>query len=261
MLKEKLSTHHGHWKESILAHNIVDIRHRPGIDNPVTDGLSRMWANKKHTSTDRSSWSVLPDWEASHGIQNDILVVQVSGDTAEPTAQTNIEERFGGDAFFEPVVRHLLGRDTGATISERRRAMHRSRGFFIEKDDLWRKSSKATDRVTCRRCIPRKEGFTFGLRTHRAIGHFKSVDSLKLHIHESTFWLGMDTNCRQVALECPECKHFGTAHHNALLHPIQCSRLFSSICGDYISLPKGFSGHSKAGLFVDVYSGFVWTTC
>lgn len=30
------------------------------------------------------------------------------------------------------------------------------------------------------------------------------------------------------------------------------------ICGDYLSLPSGYSGHSKAGLFVDVYSGFVW---
>lgn len=30
------------------------------------------------------------------------------------------------------------------------------------------------------------------------------------------------------------------------------------ICGDYLSLPSGFGGHSKVGLFVDVFSGFAW---
>jgi hypothetical protein len=40
LLKEKMSVHHSRWKESILAHNIIDIRHRPGIENPVVDGLS-----------------------------------------------------------------------------------------------------------------------------------------------------------------------------------------------------------------------------
>jgi hypothetical protein len=30
LLKERMSTHHSRWKESILARNIVDIRHRPG---------------------------------------------------------------------------------------------------------------------------------------------------------------------------------------------------------------------------------------
>lgn len=49
-------------------------------------------------------------------------------------------------------------------------------------------SIKPTDRVTRPRCIPRKEGFAFALKTHRTIGHFKSVDALKLHIHETKFW-------------------------------------------------------------------------
>ncbi|KZP09305.1 hypothetical protein FIBSPDRAFT_686059, partial [Athelia psychrophila] len=158
----------------------------------VADGLSRMWANKKHTSDDGSSWSVLPDWEAHSGIQNDILGIQTTEEQSEPQAKSKIEERFKDDVFFEPVVRHLLNLNVGATISERRRAAHRAWGFYIEKDDLWCMSTKATDRVTRRRCIPRKEGFTFALKTHRVVGHFKSVDSLKLHIHESMFWPGMD---------------------------------------------------------------------
>ena len=102
------------------------------------------------------------------------------------------------------------------------------------------------------------EGFDFAMKTHKKIGHFKTIDALKLHIHETTFWPGMDKDCREVVLECPECKHFGPAYHNALLHPIRRSRPFSLLCGDYLSLPKGRGGYNKVGLFVDVYSGFVW---
>lgn len=81
LLKEKLSTHHGRWKESILVHNIIDICHRLGVDNPVANRLSRMWLNQKRTATDGLSWSILPDWEARSGIRNDILLV----DTDSPT--------------------------------------------------------------------------------------------------------------------------------------------------------------------------------
>ena len=65
LLKDKLNTHHSRWMEYILSYNIIDIPHRQGIENPVTDGLSRMWRNRKRTQNDGSTWSVLPYWEAS----------------------------------------------------------------------------------------------------------------------------------------------------------------------------------------------------
>lgn len=187
LLKAKLSTHHGRWKELILAHNIVNIRHCLGVENPLADGLSRMWANRKCTDADGSSWSVLPDWEAQSGIKNNILSVQPTEDAPRPQASSDIKERFTKYVFFEPVVRHLLGQNAGTNISERCRAMHRAKCFFIEDGELWRMSTKPSDRVTCRRCIPRKEGFNFTLKMHHTIEHFKSVDSLKLHIYETTF--------------------------------------------------------------------------
>lgn len=258
LLKEKLSTHHSRWKETILAHNIIDIRHRPGIENPVVDGLSRMWQNRKRTDTDGSSWSVLPDWEVRSRICNDILAVETMSDMAPSLLELELENHFQGDVFFKPIVRHLLGRDAGASISERQQAMHRAQGFTIDKGQLWQLSTKPSDRVMRTRCTPRKDGFVFALDVHRKIGHFKSVDILKLHIHKTTFWPGMDTDCRQAVMECPECKHFGPAHHNALLQPIRHSRPFSLICGDYLSLQTGHGGYKQVGLYVDVYSGFVW---
>ena len=69
LLQEKMSMHHSHWKESILAHNIIAIRHQPGVENPVADGLSRIWDGKERTKEDGSSWSVLPNWEAMRGLR------------------------------------------------------------------------------------------------------------------------------------------------------------------------------------------------
>lgn len=176
------------------------------------------------------------------------------------TLPHELEDRFKDNVFFEPIVCHLLGHNTGANISDRRKAMHRAQGFIIERGKLWRLSSKVRDWVSRAECIPKSEGFALALTTHRTIGHFKSVDILKLHLHERYFWPGMDTDCRQVALECPECKHFGPSVHNALLQPIRRSRPFALVCGDYLSLPTGQGGFKQVGLYIDVYSGFIWAT-
>ena len=185
LLQEKMSLHHSRWKESILAHNIIDIRHRPGIENPVADGLSRMWQNRKRQPGDGSNWSVLPDWEAIRGIQNDILSVDVPPlPTNDNPQQYELADRFKGDTFFEPIIHHLLGGNAGSNILERRRAMHRAKGFTIERGKLWRHSTKATDRVCRTECIPRSEAFDLALSNHRSIGHFKSLGILKLHLHE-----------------------------------------------------------------------------
>ncbi|KZP05786.1 hypothetical protein FIBSPDRAFT_673023, partial [Athelia psychrophila] len=180
--------------ESILSHNITDIRHRPGIENPVADGLSRRWQSRKRTDDDGSSWSVLADWEANKSIVNDILSVTPIDRPETPPRDADLESKFRGDVFFEPIIRHLLGLDAGANIAERRRAMHRSQGFTIQDGKLWKAAAKTSDRVSRRQCIPRADGFEFALGVHRSIGHFRSVDSLKLHIHETTFWPGMDVD-------------------------------------------------------------------
>ena len=125
-----MNSHHSRWMESIFSHNIINIRHRPGIENPVADGLSRMWRNRKRTNADGSSWSVLPDWEATRGITNDILLVATPNEDTV-LSRHPLETQFLGDIFFTPIIRHLLGKSTGDSVSECRCAMHRAEGFTV----------------------------------------------------------------------------------------------------------------------------------
>jgi hypothetical protein len=41
LLSTTLNSTHARWHDAVLAHNIVDVRHRPGRLNVVADGLSR----------------------------------------------------------------------------------------------------------------------------------------------------------------------------------------------------------------------------
>jgi transposase InsO family protein len=254
LLQEKMSVHHSRWKESILAHNIIAIRHRPGIENPVADGLSRMWDGHKKTDVDGSDWSVLPNWEATKGIVNDILSISYVPPTLHP-----LEAQFAGDIFFEPIVKHLLGHDAGSTPSERRKATHRATDFTIVDDKLWKISSKASDRVTKTECIPTAQGFDYALDAHMKNGCFGS-EHVQLHLKDQYFWPGMLTDCKQALLECPKCKSFGAATRNSALQPIRRTQPFALVAGDYLSLPVGKGGFKTVGLYIDTYSGFVWGT-
>jgi transposase InsO family protein len=255
LLKDKLNRHHSRWMESILSHNIIDICHRPGIENPVADGLSRMWRNRQRTMLDGSSWSVLPDWEASKGMKNDIMLV-----TDSPGApKHHLEELFQGDIFFSPIVRHLLGKSTGDSVSECKRAMHRSEGFAIKNDKLWRISTKTSDRVARTECRPSTSGFQLALETHERNGHF-SADLVKLKLRDRFFWPGLDVDCRQACLECPHCKNFGPTTMTALLQPIRRVQPFQLVPGDYLSLPIGKGGFKTLGVFIDTCSNFIWVT-
>ena len=252
LLQEKMSVHHSRWKESILAHNIIAIRHRPGVENPVADGLSRMWDGRKRTEDDGSNWSVLPNWEATKGIVNDILSISYVPPNIHP-----LEKCFADDIFFEPIVKHLLGHDAGSTPAARRKATHQASGFTILDDKLWKVSSKANDRVAKTECIPATLGFSYALEAHMSNGCF-GPEHVQLHLRDHYFWPGMLTDCRRAILECPKCKSFGAATRNSALQPIRRTRPFALVAGDYLSLPVGKGGFKTVGLYIDTYSNFVW---
>lgn len=54
LISDKLNAVHARWRDGILAHQIVDVRHIPGKLNVVADGLSRMWEGQERVHGDGS---------------------------------------------------------------------------------------------------------------------------------------------------------------------------------------------------------------
>ena len=61
LLSNELNTTHTHWRDGVLAHQIVDVQHIPGRINLVRDGMSCKDKVSPHTEGDRSSWMVILD--------------------------------------------------------------------------------------------------------------------------------------------------------------------------------------------------------
>ena len=53
LMNDKLSATHARWRDGVLAHNIVNVRHIPGVTN-ITDGLSRQFENTPKLAGDGS---------------------------------------------------------------------------------------------------------------------------------------------------------------------------------------------------------------
>jgi len=102
----------------VLAHNIVDVRHVPGVTN-IADGLSRQHEGQPHTDMDGSNWTVSPDWEQREGLILGIYQVVVK-DTED------LLTRFEKEPLFRTIVEALEVINGEATIREKKRA-HRLR--------------------------------------------------------------------------------------------------------------------------------------
>jgi RNase H-like domain found in reverse transcriptase/Reverse transcriptase (RNA-dependent DNA polymerase) len=106
LLNSSLNAAHARWRESILAYNIVDIRHVPGKLNVVADGLSRKWEGTAPTPGDGSEWTVSENWEARTGLVNDIMHVAEANPTAE-----KLQAHFTNEPVFQEVIEAIFNLD------------------------------------------------------------------------------------------------------------------------------------------------------
>jgi hypothetical protein len=72
--KEHLPPAHARWKEAVLGHEIIEVRHRPGVSNPM-DGPTR-----EGMSAPPSTEAVDPGWETETGMINDLYMADRSED-------------------------------------------------------------------------------------------------------------------------------------------------------------------------------------
>ncbi|KAF8597425.1 hypothetical protein BDV93DRAFT_427328, partial [Ceratobasidium sp. AG-I] len=175
--------------ESVVARNIVAVRHRPGVENRVCDALSRVYETRPddNTAPGRDT-SVDPGWEAAKGLVNDVCHL-VNDDLT-----SRLLERFAGDLFFSDILLYLLF-DTGSSdasatpdeIRTMRRRSHRAEGFMVEEGKLWlvrRQHSRISGKVEC---VPASETKALALAVHSAGGHF-GRDMSVLALQQRFFW-------------------------------------------------------------------------
>ncbi|KIK11835.1 hypothetical protein PISMIDRAFT_121982, partial [Pisolithus microcarpus 441] len=125
LINDNISVVHTQWRDGILAHNIVAVRHIPGKLNVIADGLSQQWDMTDHMQDDGCQWSVNPDPKALSGLVNDVFTIDHI-------------ERFTNEPVFLEVIDAVLNINTTANPRDHSKARHRASQYVVEDGCLWR---------------------------------------------------------------------------------------------------------------------------
>ncbi|GAW03058.1 Retrovirus-related Pol polyprotein from transposon opus Includes: ame: Full=Protease [Lentinula edodes] len=161
LANDKLNAAHSRWRDGVLAHHIVDVRHIPGKLNVVADGLSRMWEGQDRVMGDGSEWTVSEDWEAVTGLVNDVFGVSIAEGMMEEGEVTNWEAlsgRFRGEPVFMEVIDALRVLESPADDKAKQRARHKAARYMVDGSRLWKVGGNGGIRERARvECITRRE--------------------------------------------------------------------------------------------------------
>ena len=251
LMNDKLSATHARWRDGVLAHNIIDVRHIPGITN-IADGLSRQFENTPKMAGDGSEWDVDSDWESRAG-----LVFGINYTTISPTIQS-LRDRFATTPLFRDVIDALEDIQSGLGLRERKRARHRAARYMIEEGKLWFIGGGTRTRAVARReCVTKEEAIELAKLEHEKGGHFHR-DLVKIALLDRIHTPCLDESIVKAITDCARCKNFGGTHLHALMQPITRRHPFELLVGDYLSMPQGKGGYHTVGLYLDTFSQHVW---
>ena len=251
LMNDKLSATHARWRDGVLAHNIIDVRHIPGITN-IADGLSRQFENTPKLVGDGSEWDVDSDWESRAG-----LVFGINYTTISPTIQS-LRDRFATTPLFRDIIDALEDIQSGLGLRERKRARHRAARYMIEEGKLWFIGGGTRTRAVARReCVTKEEAIELAKLEHEKGGHFHR-DLVKIALLDRIHTPCLDESILKAITDCARCKNFGGTHLHALMQPITRRHPFELLVGDYLSMPQGKGGYHTVGLYLDTFSQHVW---
>ena len=254
LLNDKLSATHAHWRDRILAHQIMDVRHVPGHLNIVADGLSRASEGTENETGDGSNWTVLEDWETNAGLTQDVFHVENSS----TPAVANLWEWFKNEPIFTEVIDAMLELDQGVNLRQRKPPRHRASEYMIEDRRLWRVASGHSTRARSRmECVTREEATQLAKLEHKSKGHWQQ-DSVKKSLLDRIWSPGLDASIIKGITDCGVCKNFGSTHLHSLLDPVTRRHPFKLLVGDCLSLSTGKGGYHTVGLYLDTYSQHVF---
>ena len=115
--------------DAVMAHNIVNVHHRPRCLNVVADGLSRKFVNVLNEEGDGHEWIVSEDWEARTRIANDIFTIQI---TQPELTYEALRMCFAKEKVFIKIINSLLELDHGESLLVQKRAKHKAKGYMID---------------------------------------------------------------------------------------------------------------------------------
>lgn len=215
MLNDKLNTNHTRWRDGILAHHIIDVRHVPGKINMVADGISWKWEGKPRELGDGSEWTVSKHWVANIGLENDILHVTTDN------ASSSLHEQFRNKPLFLGVINSILAiEDKSTTLCDRKCANYWASQYLIEEGKLWWLKGGTLVRGRARvECIMQGEAHVLALKQHMDNGHWRR-DSIKIMLMDKIWCPQLDTAILDAIKDCGHCKNFGSTHIHSLLEPI-----------------------------------------
>ena len=129
LMNDKLSATHARWRDSILAHNVIDVQHIPGVSN-IADGLSWQYKGTLRTGNDGSNWTVSPDWEEQAGLAFEVNHITIDSN------MTTLLEWFKNKPILKGVVEALVGIKSNVSLRKRKRAHHRAANYMVDEGKL-----------------------------------------------------------------------------------------------------------------------------
>ena len=214
LTNDKLNTTHARWKESVLAHNIVEVRHRPGKSNGAADGISRRFMGVEDTKGDGHEWTVNENWEATTGLTHDLFQITTLDE------HEALQARFKDEPMFSAILEALQELEHGSDVREKRKARHRAREYMIEGGKLWRIGDGRLPRARVRhKCVTEPEMVELARNIHAKGGHFHR-DNVKLALMDTYVGTRVDQCIIRGIRDCGQCKGFGAPHIHSLLEPV-----------------------------------------